>query len=83
MTTFAPHTALKSIKLSKTATATKDYWPQILDQVPHRLKDEERMMYDMACINQMLLESQLPHKIVNFLFTVTNENSKLTILWGS
>ena len=31
-------------------------------------------------INQMVLESKLPHKIVNFLFTVTNSNNKLTVL---
>ena len=29
-----------------------------------------------------LLESQLPHKIVNLLFTITNRNIKLTVLWG-
>ena len=29
------------------------------------------------------LESQLPHKIVNLLFTITHQNNKLTILWGS
>ena len=32
------------------------------------------------CINWMVLESQLPHKIVNVLFTITNQNNMLTIL---
>ena len=31
----------------------------------------------------MVLESQLPHKIVNLLMYITNRNSKLTVLWGS
>ena len=34
------------------------------------------------CINQMVSESQLPHKIVNLLFTSTNLNNNLMILWG-
>ena len=35
------------------------------------------------CIYQLVLESQLPHKIVNLLFTITSCNIKLTVLWGS
>ena len=31
----------------------------------------------------MVLESQLPHKIVNLLMYITNRNSKLTVLRGS
>ena len=31
----------------------------------------------------MVLESQLPHKIVDFLFTITNADNKLTISGGS
>ena len=31
------------------------------------------------CRYQLVLESQLPHKFVNLLFT----NTKLTVLWGS
>ena len=34
------------------------------------------------CINQMVLESQLPHKIVNSLFHSIIVNNELTILWG-
>ena len=30
-----------------------------------------------------VLESQLPHKIVNLLLTITNLNIKLKVLWGS
>ena len=29
------------------------------------------------------LESQLLHQIVNKLITITNQNNKLTVLWGS
>ena len=35
------------------------------------------------CVYQLVLESQLPHKIVNLLFTITYQNNKLTILWGT
>ena len=31
----------------------------------------------------MILESQIPHKTVKLLSTITNQNNKLTILWGS
>ena len=34
------------------------------------------------CIHSMVLESQLPHKTVNLLLTITTRNNKLTILWG-
>ena len=34
------------------------------------------------CINEMVFERQLPHKIVNLLFTIANLNIKLDILWG-
>ena len=37
-------------------------------------------LYITQCINQMVGESQPPHKIVNLLAIV---NSKLTILWGN
>ena len=29
----------------------------------------------------MILENQLPYKIVNISFTVTNLNNKLTVWW--
>ena len=32
---------------------------------------------------QLVVESQLPHKIVNLLFTITHRNIKLTAMWGS
>ena len=32
------------------------------------------------CINQTVLENQLPHKIVNLLFNITHQNHKLTVL---
>ena len=34
-------------------------------------------------IYQLDLESQVPHKIVNLLFTITSENTELVVLWGS
>ena len=40
-------------------------------------------LYLTECIYWLALESQPPHKIVNLLFTITGENVKLTILWGS
>ena len=40
-------------------------------------------MYLTECIYQLVLESQLPHKIVNMLFTITYQMIKLTVLWGS
>ena len=35
------------------------------------------------CIDEMASASQLPHKIVNLLFAITNEDNRLTNLWGS
>ena len=35
------------------------------------------------CIHEMDSESQLPRKIVNLWFTITDQNKKSTILWGS
>ena len=32
---------------------------------------------------RLVLESQLPHKVVKLLFTTTNQHIKLTVLWGS
>ena len=33
-------------------------------------------------IDYVVLESQLLHKIVDSLFTITNQNLKLTVMWG-
>jgi len=33
------------------------------------------------CVYQLLCESQVPNKIVNLLFTITNQNIKLTVWW--
>ena len=35
------------------------------------------------CVNSLVLESHLPHKIVNLSFTIAYQNIKLTVLWGS
>ena len=40
-------------------------------------------LYLAERIYQLVLESQLPHKIVQLLFTITNQSIKVTILWGS
>ena len=32
-------------------------------------------------IKQMVLGSQLHYKIVNLLFTITNQNNRLTVVW--
>ena len=42
-----------------------------------------RRPYLTESIYQLVLESQLPHKIVDLLCTETNQNIKLTVLWGS
>ena len=39
--------------------------------------------YHTQSINQMGLESQLPHKTVNLLFNISLLYNKLTILWES
>ena len=39
--------------------------------------------YLEQCMNSMVFESHLPKKIVNSLFTITKNNIKLTLLWGS
>ena len=33
-------------------------------------------------VNSMVLESQLPHTIVNLLFTIANQETKVTISLG-
>ena len=44
---------------------------------------ESRHPYLTERFNQMVLESQLPQNIFNLLFTITNQNNKLTVLLGS
>ena len=34
------------------------------------------------CIYRLVFESQLPHKIANIVFTVTDSGIKSTVLWG-
>ena len=40
------------------------------------------LAYLTECIYQLVLESQLPHKLVNLLFTITYQNIKLMVSWG-
>ena len=44
-------------------------------------KDKDRS-YLTECVHQSFSESQLPYKIVNLLFTITDSNMKLTVWWG-
>ena len=44
------------------------------------LRNEVVHPYLTGRINRMVLESQLSYKIVNLLFTITNQNNELTIL---
>jgi hypothetical protein len=39
--------------------------------------------YLTECDYQLVLESQLPHKIVNLLFKIAYKSIKLTVLWKS
>ena len=34
-------------------------------------------------VQEEVTESQIPHQIVNLLFTITQPNNKVTVLWGS
>ena len=34
------------------------------------------------CVCLLACESELPHENVDLLFTITNQNIKLTVLWG-
>ena len=50
---------------------------------PHLGLGRATLGFDLTEYIDHFLESQLPHKIVNLLFTVTDWDNKLTILWGS
>ena len=39
-------------------------------------------IYFTQCVNEMVLELQLPHKTVNFMCLLSIVNNKSTILWG-
>jgi hypothetical protein len=66
----------------------------ILKQHAHRVFPPDGAVFDQDllapnaaplhltnCINQMVLESQFPHKIVNLLFTITNNNKIVDLLF--
>jgi hypothetical protein len=54
----------------------------LIGQLPGKNRPRKRT-YLTECINQLVLESQLLHKTVNLLLTISDENKKLTLLWGS
>jgi hypothetical protein len=39
--------------------------------------------YPTEGIYQLFVKSKSSHKIVSLLFTITNENIELTVLWGA
>jgi hypothetical protein len=44
----------------------------------------ERSRFSLTeCINSMVLESEVPLKIVDLLFPVTSQDINVTVLWGS
>jgi hypothetical protein len=53
-----------------------------LEQYLPRLPTRQRS-YLTECIDEMVVESQLLHKIVDLLSTITMQDNKLTSLWGS
>jgi hypothetical protein len=53
-----------------------------MDGGPEGSRIARQGSYLTECIHQLVLESQLRYKIVNFLFTFTNQNMKLTVLCG-
>ena len=43
-------------------------------------KEKHRVRaYLTQCIHELVLESQLPHKIVNLLFTIADSSIRLTV----
>ena len=59
-------------------------WPDVR---PARLAEVRRdrlprAAHDTECIYELVLESQLPHKIFNLLLTIADQNVKLTFFWG-
>ena len=54
---------------------------QVASLYYHTLDYED--VHLMECIDSLVFKSQLPHKIVNLLFTTAIQNIKLTILLGS
>ena len=42
-----------------------------------------RALFARERTSSLVSESQPPHKIVNLFFTITNQNNKLTVSWGS
>ena len=58
--------------------------PHARQRVVHSLlREEGPRIHLTSLINLMVSESQPPHKIVNLLFTITNEDKKLTVLRGT
>ena len=43
----------------------------------------QAQLYLTQSVNQTLLASQSPRKVVNLLSTISNENIKMTVLWRS
>ena len=68
-------TALKSLDdrdqtCESYCTTVHLYRTQVLNRVLQRSR-----VYLTECIYQLVLESQIPHTLVNLLFTITNSNT--------
>ena len=56
---------------------------QICNRDPSRTSSPHaRKSYLTECMNLLVFKSQLPHQIVNLLFTMCNQNVMLTVVWG-
>ena len=51
------------------------------DPAASRVSPALHRAYLTQCVYLLVLESQLPHKIVNLLSTITDQYIKLTVLW--
>ena len=45
-----------------------------------QLREGTHSSHLTGCIYELVLEGQLPYKVVNLLFTITDQNVKLTVL---
>ena len=74
-----------NLEVSEGLELHRDRGCALVPDVVHRqpqLPAHARTSYLTQCIGQMVAESQLRHEIVNLLFTMTDYNNAVTILWG-
>jgi hypothetical protein len=51
--------------------------------IQEKTEGRDRKVHLTICIYSLVLESQLPHIIVNLLCTMTENDIKLAVLWWS